>query len=109
MTSVSAFLTHGPTSIWGPPKPLKRMIMIDLLPLPFLVHFLRYFCDHRLKDCEVNFRIRYITRTSVVLGVYVKFESNGEEVNEYIGWISQSCHLSTYALLGSYHQKLLLR
>ena len=66
---------------------------MDFLPLPFLVHFLRYFCDHRLKDCEVNFRIGDITRTSVVLGVYVKFESNGEEFNEYIGWIGQFFYL----------------
>ena len=85
--------THGPSSIWGPPKPLKRIVMIDLLPLPFLVQFLMYFCDHRLKDCEVNFRISYITRTSVMLGVFVKFESNGKEVNEYIGWIGQFSRL----------------
>ena len=101
--------THGPTRIRGPPKTLRRIIMIDQLPLPFLVHFLRYICDHRIKDCEVNFRIMSITQTSVDLGVFVKIESNGEEVNEYIGWISQFYHLSTYALLGSYHQKLLLR
>ena len=34
-----------------------------------------------------------ITQTSVVLGVFVKCESNGMEVNEYIGWIGQFCHL----------------
>ena len=62
--SISEKPTHGPTSIWGPPKALKRIITIDQLPLPFLVHFLRYFCDHRIKDCEVNFRITYITQTS---------------------------------------------
>ena len=94
----SQWPTHGPTNSWGPPKPLKRNIMIDLLPLPFLVHFLRYFCDYRLKegalkDCEVKFRIWSITQTSVVLGVLVKYESNEEEVNEYIGWIGQFCYL----------------
>ena len=90
---VSECPTHGPTRIWGPPKPLKRIIMIDLLPLPFLVHFLRYFCDHRIKDCEVNFRISSITQTSVILGVFVKSESNGEEVNEFMGWIGQQSYL----------------
>ena len=94
--SISTCATHGPTRIWGPPKPLKRIIMIDLLPLPFLVHFLRYFCDHRIKDCEVNFRISSIDDTitsNVSLGVFVKSESNGEEVNEFIGWIYQFCYL----------------
>ena len=28
---VSECPTHGPTRIWGPSKPLKRIIMIDLL------------------------------------------------------------------------------
>ena len=91
--SISEKPTHGPTSIWGPPKALKRIITIDLLPLPFLVHFLRDFCDNRIKDCEVNFRISYITQTDVVLGVFVKSESNGEEINQYIGRIGQFCYL----------------
>ena len=91
--SISEKPTHGPTSIWGPPKALKRIITIDQLPLPFLVHFLRDFCDDRIKDCEVNFRINSIDRRSVLLGVFVKSESNGMEVNEYIGWIGQFCHL----------------
>ena len=90
---ISECPTHGPTGIWGPPKALKRIITIDLLPLPILVHFLRYFCDHRIKDCEVNFRISYITQTDVVLGVFVKSESNGEEINQYIGRIGQFCYL----------------
>ena len=90
---ISECPTHGPTRIWGPPKALKRIITIDLLPLPFLVHFLRYFCDHRIKDCEVNFRISSITDEDVILGVFVKSESNVEEVNQYIGLISQLCYL----------------
>ena len=72
--------THGPTRLRGPPQTLRRIVMIDQLPLPFLVHFLRYFCDHRIKDCEVNFRIMSITQTSVDLGVFVKSESNCMEV-----------------------------
>ena len=90
---ISECPTHGPTRIRGPPKTLRRIIMIDQLPLPFLVHFLRYFCDHRIKDCEVNFKIRSINQTAVILGVFVKSESNGEEANEYIGWIGQFTHL----------------
>jgi hypothetical protein len=89
LENMREYPTYGPTRIRGPPKPLKRIIMIDLLPLPFLVHFLRYFCDHRIKDCEVNFRISSITQSSVDLGVFVKSESNGEEVNEHIGSIGQ--------------------
>ena len=81
------------TRIYGSPKILRRIMTIEHLPLPFLVQFLRYFCDHRIKDCEVNFRINSIDRRSVLLGVFVKSESNGMEVNEYIGWIGQFRHL----------------
>ena len=81
------------TRIYGSPKILRRIMTIEHLPLPFLVQFLRYFCDHRIKDCEINFRINSIDRRSVLLGVFVKSESNGKEVNEYIGWIGQFCHL----------------
>ena len=66
---------------------------IEHLPLPFLAQFQRYFCDYRIKDCEVNFRIMSITQTSVDLGVFVKSESNGEEINQYIGRIGQFCYL----------------
>ena len=82
-----------PARIYGSPKILRRIMTIEHLPLPFLVQFLRYFCDHRIKDCEINFRINCIDRRSVLLGVFVKSESNGLEVNEYIGWIGQFCHL----------------
>ena len=87
------FECHGPTRIYGPPKILRRIMTIEHLPLLFLVQFLRYFCDHRIKDCEVNFRINSIDRRSVLLGVFVKSESNGEEINQYIGHIGQFCYL----------------
>ena len=87
------FECHGPTRIHGPPRILRRIMTIEHLPLPFLVQFLRYFCDHRIKDCEINFRINCIDRRSVLLGVFVKSKSNGMEVNEYIGWIGRFCYL----------------
>ena len=46
--------THSPTRNLGPPNTLRRIIMIEHLPLPFLVDSLRYFFDRRIKDCEVN-------------------------------------------------------
>ena len=84
---------HLVKRIQRPPKILRRIMAMEQLPVPVLVHFLRYFCDHRIKDCEVNFRISSINQTSVVLGVFVKSKPNGEEVNQYIGSIGQFCYL----------------
>ena len=95
LENMPEFECHGPTTtrMYGSPKILRRIMTIEHLPLPFLVQFLRYFCDHRIKDCEINFRINSIDRRSVLLGVFVKSKSNDLEVNEYIGWIGQFCHL----------------
>ena len=31
-----------------------RLCTIEQLPLPILINFQRYFCEHKLKDCKVN-------------------------------------------------------
>ena len=86
LEDMPTFECHGPTRIYGSPKILRRMMTIEHLPLLFLVQFLRYFCDHSIRDCEIS-DLR-INRRSLVLGVFVQSESNCKEVNEYIGWIA---------------------
>ena len=70
---------HGPTRNYGPPK-ILRIITIEHLPLLFLVQFLRHFCEMKDWKGKVNFRINCINRRSVLLGVFVKSESNCMEV-----------------------------
>ena len=78
-----------------------RSLGLGQIPLPFLVHFLRYFWDHKLKDYEVNFRIifnhgyyRKAVSSAQILNVFVKSESKGVEVNGFLGYISEYCYLS---------------
>ena len=40
---------------------LPEIIPWEKLPSSFLVQFLRYFCDYKLKDCYINLRIFCLT------------------------------------------------
>ena len=52
-------------------------ILFEKLPLPFLVQFLRYFCDYNLKDCKINLKIMFIENTLDPLGIYIRYRPNG--------------------------------
>ena len=60
-----------------PTRNLGLPITIEQLPLPFLVQFLRYFSDYKLKVYEVNFRIISIKKTSVLFGIFMKNKQKG--------------------------------
>ena len=46
---------------WGTWCP-GRLCKIEKLPLPILDHFLRYFDNYKLKDCQVNFETMWETK-----------------------------------------------
>ena len=52
------------TFTWGTWSP-ARLCDIEKLPLPILDHFLRYFDNYKLKDCDVNFETTWETKNMV--------------------------------------------
>ena len=49
---------------WGTWCP-GRLCDIEKIPLPILDHFLRYFDNYKLKDCQVNFETTWETKNLV--------------------------------------------
>ena len=67
-----------PTGNLGLPwTAIEKNVTIEQLPLPFLVQFLRYFSNYKLKVYEVNFRIISIKKTSVLFGIFMKNKQKG--------------------------------
>ena len=73
--------TCNPTRIldfpWTANSAIKSNITFEQLTFEFLVQFLRYFCDYKLKVHEVNFRIISIKKTAVLFGIFIKNKTNG--------------------------------
>ena len=46
---------------WSP----ARLCKIEKLPLPILDHFLRYFDNYKIKECQVNFETMWETKSLV--------------------------------------------
>ena len=63
--------------LWDPWTAIEKNVTIEQLPLPFLVQFLRYFSNYKLKVYEVNFRIISIKKTSVIFGIFMKNKQKG--------------------------------
>ena len=72
--------TCSPTRIsdlpWTANSAIENNITVEQLTLEFLVQFLRYFCDYKLKVHEVNFRIISIKKISVLFGIFIKNNPN---------------------------------
>ena len=75
---------HPTAKILGFPASLKRNITVEQLPLLFLVQFQKYFCNYEMKDCEVNIRILSVKKTFIALGVFIKNESNADNVSKLL-------------------------
>ena len=78
---------------WTANSAIENNITVEQLPMEFLVQFLRYFCDYKLKVHEVNFRIISIKKTSVLFGIFIKNKPNGRL--EDVKVVSQKISVST--------------
>ena len=81
-----------PARILMLPLALRRNFMVEQLPLLILVQFLKLFSNYyEIKDCdEVNFRILWIKKTYVMLGVFIKNKSQGVEICKFLRIITYS-------------------
>ena len=66
------------TFTWCP----ARLCTIEKLPLPILDHFLRYFDNYKLNDCEVNFETMWETKQLVC------WNPQGATVQDFVNALS---------------------
>ena len=70
----------GFARIMEDPMTVKWNITVEQLPLAFLVSLLKYFCDDKPKDREVNLGIISMKNTSGLFGIFIKNEPNEKKV-----------------------------
>ena len=76
---VTSSIYMGFGRVMEDPIAVKWNITVEQLPLAFLVSLLRYFCDDKPKDREVNLGIISIKNTSGLFGIFIKNEPNAVE------------------------------